>query len=147
MSSKIINKKKLNCEIIELFANNFLDSERNLNSIKRNNKLICYSILVKNISKNNNLSLSELISMTDETIMKKFSPASINFVSKNLSVPRETVRRNLTSLTENSTVLRNHKGLYVSSKWLSKNIDQLFESVINYISLGKKLQNKININL
>lgn len=147
MSSKIINKKKLNCEIIELFANNFLDSERNLNSIKRNNKLICYSILVKNISKNNNLSLSELISMTDETIMKKFSPASINFVSKNLSVPRETVRRNLTSLTENSTVLRNHKGLYVSSKWLNKNIDQLFESVINYISLGKKLQNKININL
>ena len=85
--------------------------------------------------------------MTDETIMKKFSPASINFVSKNLSVPRETVRRNLTSLTENSTVLRNHKGLYVSSKWLNKNIDQLFESVINYISLGKKLQNKININL
>ena len=147
MSSKIINKKKLNCEIIELFANNFLDRERNLNSIKRNNKLICYSILVKNISKNNNLSLSELISMTDETIMKKFSPASINFVSKNLSVPRETVRRNLTSLTENSTVLRNHKGLYVSSKWLNKNIDQLFESVINYISLGKKLQNKININL
>lgn len=147
MSSKIINKKKLNCEIIELFANNFLDSERNLNSIKRNNKLICYCILVKNISKNNNLSLSELISMTDETIMKKFSPASINFVSKNLSVPRETVRRNLTSLTENSTVLRNHKGLYVSSKWLNKNIDQLFESVINYISLGKKLQNKININL
>ena len=147
MSSKIINKKKLNCEIIQLFANNFLDSERNLNSIKRNNKLICYSILVKNISKNNNLSLSELISMTDETIMKKFSPASINFVSKNLSVPRETVRRNLTSLTENSTVLRNHKGLYVSSKWLNKNIDQLFESVINYISLGKKLQNKININL
>ena len=147
MFSKIINKKKLNCEIIELFANNFLDSERNLNSIKRNNKLICYSILVKNISKNNNLSLSELISMTDETIMKKFSPASINFVSKNLSVPRETVRRNLTSLTENSTVLRNHKGLYVSSKWLNKNIDQLFESVINYISLGKKLQNKININL
>lgn len=147
MSSKIINKKKLNCEIIELFANNFLDSERNLNSIKRNNKLICYSILVKNISKNNNLSLSELISMTDETIMKKFSPASINFVSKNLSVPRETVRRNLTSLTENSTVLRNHKGLYVSSKWLNKNIDQLFESMINYISLGKKLQNKININL
>lgn len=147
MSSKIINKKKLNCEIIELFANNFLDSERNLNSIKRNNKLICYSILVKNISKNNNLSLSELISMTDETIMKKFSPASINFVSKNLSVPRETVRRNLTSLTENSTVLRNHKGLYVSSKWLNKNIDQLFENVINYISLGKKLQNKININL
>ena len=147
MSSKIINKKKLNCEIIELFANNFLDSERNLNSIKRNNKLICYSILVKNISKNNNLSLSELISMTDETIMKKFSPASINFVSKNLSVPRETVRRNLTSLTENRTVLRNHKGLYVSSKWLNKNIDQLFESVINYISLGKKLQNKININL
>ena len=147
MSSKIINKKKLNCEIIELFANNFLDSERNLNSIKRNNKLICYSILVKNISKNNNLSLSELISMTDETIMKKFSPASINFVSKNLSVPRETVRRNLTSLTENSTVLRNHKGLYISSKWLNKNIDQLFESVINYISLGKKLQNKININL
>ena len=147
MSSKIINKKKLNCEIIELFANNFLDSERNLNSIKRNNKLICYSILVKNISKNNNLSLSELISMTDETIMKKFSPVSINFVSKNLSVPRETVRRNLTSLTENSTVLRNHKGLYVSSKWLNKNIDQLFESVINYISLGKKLQNKININL
>lgn len=147
MSSKIINKKKLNCEIIELFANNFLNSERNLNSIKRNNKLICYSILVKNISKNNNLSLSELISMTDETIMKKFSPASINFVSKNLSVPRETVRRNLTSLTENSTVLRNHKGLYVSSKWLNKNIDQLFESVINYISLGKKLQNKININL
>lgn len=147
MSSKNINKKKLNCEIIELFANNFLDSERNLNSIKRNNKLICYSILVKNISKNNNLSLSELISMTDETIMKKFSPASINFVSKNLSVPRETVRRNLTSLTENSTVLRNHKGLYVSSKWLNKNIDQLFESVINYISLGKKLQNKININL
>lgn len=147
MSSKIINKKKLNCEIIQLFANNFLDSERNLNSIKRNNKLICYSILVKNISKNNNLSLSELISMTDETIMKKFSPASINFVSKNLSVPRETVRRNLTSLTENSTVLRNHKGLYVSSKWLNKNIDQLFESMINYISLGKKLQNKININL
>ena len=147
MSSKIINKKKLNCEIIELFANNFLDSERNLNSIKRNNKLICYSILVKNISKNNNLSLSELISMTDETIMKKFSPASINFVSKNLSVPRETVRRNLTSLTENSTVLRNHKGLYVSSKWLNKNIDQLFESMINYISLGKKLQNKINVNL
>ena len=147
MSSKIINKKKLNCEIIELFANNFLDSERNLNSIKRNNKLICYCILVKNISKNNNLSLSELISMTDETIMKKFSPASINFVSKNLSVPRETVRRNLTSLTENSTVLRNHKGLYVSSKWLNKNIDQLFESMINYISLGKKLQNKININL
>ena len=147
MSSKIINKKKLNCEIIELFANNFLDRERNLNSIKRNNKLICYSILVKNISKNNNLSLSELISMTDETIMKKFSPASINFVSKNLSVPRETVRRNLTSLTGNSTVLRNHKGLYVSSKWLNKNIDQLFESMINYISLGKKLQNKININL
>ena len=45
----------------------------------------------------------------------------INYVSKNLSVPRETVRRNISSLTNNKTILRNQKGLYISSKWNSTN--------------------------
>ena len=142
----VLNKSKLDCETIELFTSNFLKNEKNLNSIKRNNKLICYCVLVKNISSNSKISLSNLISMSDEMIMKKFNAASINYVSKNLSVPRETVRRNISSLTNNKTILRNQKGLYISSKWLENNVDDLFESILNYISLGKKLQNKINIS-
>ena len=46
----VLNKSKLDCETIEIFTNNFLKNEKNLNSIKRNNKLICYCVLVKNIS-------------------------------------------------------------------------------------------------
>ena len=142
----VLNKSKLDCETIELFTNNFLKNEKNLNSIKRNNKLICYCVLEKNISNSSKISLSNLISMSDEIIMKKFNAASINYVSKSLSVPRETVRRNISSLTNNKTILRNQKGLYISSKWLENNVDDLFESILNYINLGKKLQNKINIS-
>ena len=141
-----LNKSKLDCETIELFTSNFLKNEKNLNSIKRNNKLISYCILAKNISNNSKISLLSLISMSDEMIMKKFNAASINYVSKKLSVPRETVRRYISSLTKNKTILRDQKGLYISSKWIETNMDNLFESILNYINLGKKLQNKINVN-
>ena len=60
------------------------------------------------------------------------------------SVPRETIRRNILTLVDSSELIRSDEGLFVSEKWIKKNIDKIISEVIDLIDKSNDLTKKID---
>ena len=91
-----------------------------------------------------NLLEENIKKLNDKDIEKKFNPTSINYISRSLDVPRETIRRNILTLVDNSELIRSDEGLFVSEKWIKKNIDKIISEVIDLIDKSNDLTKKID---
>ena len=126
-------------DILELYANYFIEiSAKNHNP--KNITIAVFKANVKNLKK---FKIKELKTLDNAVIEKKFNPTSINYISRSLDVPRETIRRNILSLVENTDLIRSDKGLYVSENWIKKNIDKIVSEVVDFIGKSQDLTNKI----
>ena len=126
-------------DILELYANYFIEiSAKNHNP--KNITIAVFKANVKNLKK---FKIKELKTLDNAVIEKKFNPTSINYISRSLDVPRETIRRNILSLVESTDLIRSDKGLYVSENWIKKNIDKIVSEVVDFIGKSQDLTNKI----
>ena len=126
-------------DILELYANYFIEiSAKNHNP--KNITIAVFKANVKNLKK---FKIKELKTLDNAVIEKKFNPTSINYISRSLDVPRETIRRNILSLVESTDLIRSDKGLYVSENWIKKNIDKIISEVVDFIGKSQDLTNKI----
>ena len=126
-------------DILELYANYFIKiSAKNHNP--RNITIAVFKANVKDLKK---FKIKELKTLDNAVIEKKFNPTSINYISRSLDVPRETIRRNILSLVESTDLIRSDKGLYVSENWIKKNIDKIISEVVDFIGKSQDLTNKI----
>lgn len=126
-------------DILELYANYFIKiSAKNHNP--KNITIAVFKANVKNLKK---FKIKELKTLDNAVIEKKFNPTSINYISRSLDVPRETIRRNILSLVESTDLIRSDKGLYVSENWIKKNIDKIVSEVVDFIGKSQDLTNKI----
>ena len=53
-------------------------------------------------------------------------------------------RRNILTLVDNSELIRSDEGLFVSEKWIKKNIDKIISEVIDLIDKSNDLTKKID---
>ena len=127
-------------DIIEVYANYFVKL-----SVKNHSpKNITVAVFKANIENLEKFRIKELKKLNDKDIEKKFNPTSINYISRSLDVPRETIRRNILSLVDNSELIRSDEGLFVSEKWIKKNIDKIISEVIDLIDKSNDLTKKID---
>ena len=73
-------------------------------------KNITFAVFRANVKNLKQFKIRELKKLDDTVIKKKLSPTSINYISRSLDVPRETIRRNILLLVENNNLIRNDKG-------------------------------------
>ena len=126
-------------DILELYANYFIE----ISAKNHNPKNITIAVFKANVKDLKKLKIKELKTLDNAVIKKKFNPTSINYISRSLDVPRETIRRNILSLVENTDLIRSDKGLYVSENWIKKNIDKIVSEVVDFIGKSQDLTNKI----
>jgi len=126
-------------DILELYANYFIE----ISAKNHNPKNITIAVFKANVKNLKQFKIKELKNLDNAVIEKKFNPTSINYISRSLDVPRETIRRNILSLVENTDLIRNDKGLYVSENWIKKNIDKIVSEVVDFIGKSQDLTNKI----
>ena len=127
-------------DIIEVYANYFVK----LSAKNHSPKNITVAVFKANIENLEKFRIKELKKLNDKDIEKKFNPTSINYISRSLDVPRETIRRNILTLVENSELIRSDEGLFVSEKWIKKNIDKIISEVIDLIDKSNDLTKKID---
>lgn len=127
-------------DIIEVYANYFVK----LSAKNHSPKNITVAVFKANIENLEKFRIKELKKLNDKDIEKKFNPTSINYISRSLDVPRETIRRNILTLVDNSELIRNDEGLFVSEKWIKKNIDKIISEVIDLIDKSNDLTKKID---
>ncbi len=127
-------------DIIEVYANYFVK----LSAKNHSPKNITVAVFKANIENLKKFRIKELKKLNDKDIEKKFSPTSINYISRSLDVPRETIRRNILTLVDNSELIRSDEGLFVSEKWIKKNIDKIISEVIDLIDKSNDLTKKID---
>ena len=127
-------------DIIEVYANYFVK----LSAKNHSPKNITVAVFKANIENLEKFRIKELKKLNDKDIEKKFNPTSINYISRSLDVPRETIRRNILTLVDNSELIRNDGGLFVSEKWIKKNIDKIISEVIDLIDKSNDLTKKID---
>ena len=127
-------------DIIEVYANYFVK----LSAKNHSPKNITVAVFKANIENLEKFRIKELKKLNDKDIEKKFNPASINYISRSLDVPRETIRRNILTLVDNSELIRSDEGLFVSEKWIKKNIDKIISEVIDLIDKSNDLTKKID---
>ena len=127
-------------DIIEVYANYFVK----LSAKNHNPKNITVAVFKANIENLEKFRIKELKKLNDKDIEKKFNPTSINYISRSLDVPRETIRRNILTLVDNSELIRSDEGLFVSEKWIKKNIDKIISEVIDLIDKSNDLTKKID---
>ena len=127
-------------DIIEVYANYFVK----LSAKNHSPKNITVAVFKANIEKLEKFRIKELKKLNDKDIEKKFNPTSINYISRSLDVPRETIRRNILTLVDNSELIRSDEGLFVSEKWIKKNIDKIISEVIDLIDKSNDLTKKID---
>ena len=127
-------------DIIEVYANYFVK----LSAKNHSPKNITVAVFKANIEKLEKFKIKELKKLTDKDIEKKFNPTSINYISRSLDVPRETIRRNILTLVDNSELIRSDEGLFISEKWIKKNIDKIISEVIDLIHKSNDLTKKID---
>ncbi len=127
-------------DIIEVYANYFVK----LSAKNHSPKNITVAVFKANIENLEKFRIKELKKLNDKDIEKKFNPTSINYISRSLDVPRETIRRNVLTLVDNSELIRNDEGLFVSEKWIKKNIDKIISEVIDLIDKSNDLTKKID---
>ena len=126
-------------DILELYANYFIE----ISAKNHNPKNITIAVFKANVKNLKQFKIKELKNLDNAVIEKKFNPTSINYISRSLDVPRETIRRNILSLVENTDLIRSDKGLYVSENWIKKNIDKIISEVVDFIGKSQDLTNKI----
>ena len=126
-------------DILELYANYFIK----ISAKNHNPKNITIAVFKANVKDLKKFKIKELKTLDNAVIEKKFNPTSINYISRSLDVPRETIRRNILSLVENTDLIRSDKGLYVSENWIKKNIDKIISEVVDFIGKSQDLTNKI----
>jgi len=122
-------------DILELYANYFIK----LSAKNHNPKNITFAVLRANVKNLKQFKIRELKKLDDTVIKKKLSPTSINYISRSLDVPRETIRRNILLLVENNNLIRNDKGLFVSENWIKKNLDKIISEVVDFIGKSQDL--------
>ena len=127
-------------DIIEVYANYFVK----LSAKNHSPKNITVAVFKANIENLEKFKIKELKKLNDKDIEKKFNPTSINYISRSLDVPRETIRRNILTLVDNSELIRSDEGLFVSEKWIKKNIDKIISEVIDLIDKSNDLTKKID---
>ena len=127
-------------DIIEVYANYFVK----LSAKNHSPKNITVAVFKANIENLEKFRIKELKKLNDKDIEKKFKPTSINYISRSLDVPRETIRRNILTLVDNSELIRSDEGLFVSEKWIKKNIDKIISEVIDLIDKSNDLTKKID---
>ena len=127
-------------DIIEVYANYFVK----LSAKNHSPKNITVAVFKANIENLEKFRIKELKKLNDKDIEKKFNPTSINYISRSLDVPRETIRRNILTLVDNSELIRSDEGLFVSEKWIKKNIDKIISEVIDLIDKSNDLTKKIH---
>ena len=127
-------------DIIEVYANYFVK----LSAKNHSPKNITVAVFKANIENLEKFRIKELKKLNDKDIEQKFNPTSINYISRSLDVPRETIRRNILTLVDNSELIRNDGGLFVSEKWIKKNIDKIISEVIDLIDKSNDLTKKID---
>ncbi len=127
-------------DIIEVYANYFVK----LSAKNHSPKNITVAVFKANIENLEKFRIKELKKLNDKDIEKKFNPTSINYISRSLDVPRETIRRNVLTLVDNSELIRSDEGLFVSEKWIKKNIDKIISEVIDLIDKSNDLTKKID---
>jgi hypothetical protein len=126
-------------DILELYANYFIK----ISAKNHNPKNITIAVFIANLKDLKKFKIKELKTLDNAVIEKKFNPTSINYISRSLDVPRETIRRNILSLVESTDLIRSDKGLYVSENWIKKNIDKIISEVVDFIGKSQDLTNKI----
>ena len=126
-------------DILELYANYFIK----ISAKNHNPKNITIAVFKANVKDLKKFKIKELKTLDNAVIEKKFNPTSINYISRSLDVPRETIRRNILSLVESTDLIRSDKGLYVSENWIKKNIDKIVSEVVDFIGKSQDLTNKI----
>jgi len=126
-------------DILELYANYFIK----ISAKNHNPKNITIAVFKANVKDLKKFKIKELKTLDNAVIEKKFNPTSINYISRSLEVPRETIRRNILSLVESTDLIRSDKGLYVSENWIKKNIDKIISEVVDFIGKSQDLTNKI----
>ena len=126
-------------DILELYANYFIE----ISAKNHNPKNITIAVFKANVKDLKKFKIKELKTLDNAVIKKKFNPTSINYISRSLDVPRETIRRNILSLVESTDLIRSDKGLYVSENWIKKNIDKIVSEVVDFIGKSQDLTNKI----
>ena len=126
-------------DILELYANYFIE----ISAKNHNPKNITIAVFKANVKNLKQFKIKELKNLDNAVIEKKFNPTSINYISRSLDVPRETIRRNILSLVESTDLIRSDKGLYVSENWIKKNIDKIISEVVDFIGKSQDLTNKI----
>lgn len=126
-------------DILELYANYFIK----ISAKNHNPKNITIAVFKANVKNLKQFKIKELKNLDNAVIEKKFNPTSINYISRSLDVPRETIRRNILSLVESTDLIRSDKGLYVSENWIKKNIDKIISEVVDFIGKSQDLTNKI----
>lgn len=126
-------------DILELYANYFIK----ISAKNHNPKNITIAVFKANVKDLKKFKIKELKTLDNAVIKKKFNPTSINYISRSLDVPRETIRRNILSLVESTDLIRSDKGLYVSENWIKKNIDKIISEVVDFIGKSQDLTNKI----
>ena len=127
-------------DIIKVYANYFVK----LSAKNHSPKNITVAVFKANIENLEKFRIKELKKLNDKDIEKKFNPTSINYISRSLDVPRETIRRNILTLVDNSELIRSDEGLFVSEKWIKKNIDKIISEVIDLIDKSNDLTKKID---
>ena len=127
-------------DVIEIYANYFVK----LSAKNHSPKNITVAVFKANIENLEKFRIKELKKLNDKDIEQKFNPTSINYISRSLDVPRETIRRNILTLVDNSELIRNDGGLFVSEKWIKKNIDKIISEVIDLIDKSNDLTKKID---
>ena len=127
-------------DIIAVYANYFVK----LSAKNHSPKNITVAVFKANIENLEKFRIKELKKLNDKDIEKKFNPTSINYISRSLDVPRETIRRNILTLVDNSELIRSDEGLFVSEKWIKKNIDKIISEVIDLIDKSNDLTKKID---
>ena len=127
-------------DIIKVYANYFVK----LSAKNHSPKNITVAVFKANIENLEKFRIKELKKLNDKDIEQKFNPTSINYISRSLDVPRETIRRNILTLVDNSELIRNDGGLFVSEKWIKKNIDKIISEVVDLIDKSNDLTKKID---
>lgn len=118
------------------FYTNFFVKLSAKNHTPKNITTAIFSTNIKNLHK---FMIKDLKKLNNDLIKKTLNPVSINFISRTLDVPRETIRRNILLLVKKNDLIRNQKGLFVSEVWIKKNTDEIISEIKDFMDCYKEI--------
>ena len=118
------------------FYTNFFVKLSAKNHTPKNITTAIFSTNIKNLHK---FMIKDLKKLNNHLIKKTLNPVSINFISRSLDVPRETIRRNILLLVNKNYLIRNQKGLFVSEVWIKKNTDEIISEIKDFMDCYKEM--------